>query len=80
MDARLATALVGLAASLALSVLLWQQFGAVVLFVFLPFVPLLFDREGERSRTRTCPRCGFSSRATDHEYCPRDGTRLERDG
>jgi len=77
MDARFATAFVGLLASLIVSVALWRQFGALVLFVFLPFVPLLFGRDdGERPGVRRCSDCGFRTRDPDYDYCPRDGTPL----
>jgi hypothetical protein len=62
-SARSATALVGLVASLAVSLALW-------------FVPFLFRRE-DRPPVRECPVCGFRTRDEGYEYCPRDGHRLE---
>lgn len=73
---RTATAIVGLLASLGLSALLWWQFGTAVLFLVVPFVPFLF-RDRERPPRRKCPACGFTTRNESHEYCPRDGHRLD---
>lgn len=76
------TALLGLLASLGLSILLWQYFGSPVFFLFVPFVPFLFRRgdtrvdEGNRPPVRACEECGFQTRDTQFEFCPRDGNRL----
>lgn len=75
MDARWLTALVGLLASLAISVLAWQYFDTVLFFLLIPFVPFLF--RGRSSPTKRCPRCGFETTSEGFEYCPRDGSRLE---
>lgn len=76
---RTATALVGLAASLLVTVALWWYFDSFAFFLFLPFVPFLF--RGSRSESeppvRECPNCGFATRSDEYAYCPRDGTRLQ---
>lgn len=77
---RTATALVGVAASLAISVAVWYYTGSLLLFLVVPFVPFLFGgsrREPDRPPARECPRCGFTTRNRGYDYCPRDGTRLE---
>lgn len=75
------TALAGLAASIAISVVLWVALDTLLVFLFVPFVPFLFRGWGsadeEPPATRTCSVCGYRTRAPDHEYCPRDGHRLE---
>jgi len=80
MAARTLTAVVGLVASLAISVVLWVVFDFPFFFLFVPFVPFLFRRGGEEvedSRVRECPECGFRSRDPQVRFCPRDGSRLE---
>jgi len=78
---RTLTALVGLLASLAISVVAWYYFHTVLLFLFVPFVPILLrggrDGLGGRDDARECPTCGFRTDDPAYEYCPRDGTRLE---
>jgi hypothetical protein len=76
MDSRWLTALVGLVASLAISVYAWIYFDTFLFFLLIPFVPLLFTRRS-RPETKRCPRCGFETAETEFEYCPRDGARLE---
>ena len=77
-SSRLGTALLGVAVSLGLSILLWQYFGSPIFFLFVPFVPFLFRRSTERDRppVRVCGECGFATRDPEFEYCPRAGTRL----
>jgi len=80
MGSRLVTALLGIAASLFLSAVLWWYFGSFVFFLFVPFVPFLFrGSTGVRSQTTVseCPHCGFHTTDESYEYCPRDGTLLE---
>lgn len=43
---RTVTALVGLIVSLAISVAAWMVFDSLILFLFVPFVPLLLRRRG----------------------------------
>lgn len=79
---RTATALVGLAASVAVTVALWWYFDTLAVFLLLPFVPFLFSSRGredddEPPVVRTCPECGFRAASAEYEYCPRDGRRLE---
>ena len=77
---RTVTAIVGLAASLLLSAVLWWYVGSFVFFLFVPFVPFLLggrDAERREQTVRTCPECGFRTSDGGFDYCPRDGTRLE---
>jgi hypothetical protein len=79
-DSRTATAFVGLALSVLVTVLAWWYFETLAVFLILPFVPILFRRLGEgqnRPSVRTCPRCGFRTRNPEYTHCPRDGTELE---
>ena len=81
LSSRTATALAGLVGSVLLSAVLWWYFDTVAVFLFLPFVPFLLrrsERESREERLRTCPACDFQTRDDAYEYCPRDGTRLER--
>ena len=81
-SSRTLTALVGLALSVAVSVAAWVYFDTLLVFLLLPFVPLLFRGRGEetdRARLRECPECEFRTRDPEVRYCPRDGTEL-RDG
>lgn len=79
-SSRVLTAIVGLAASIVLSVVLWRAFGTPIFFLFVPFVPFLLrgrnSAEGSPPTLRACPDCGFETRDPRFEYCPRDGTRL----
>lgn len=81
-SSRTLTALAGFFASLLLSVVLWWQFDTLAFFLFVPFVPFLFrgmgSGEGQRRGVRVCPVCEFQTTNEAYEYCPRDGTRLER--
>jgi hypothetical protein len=74
-ESRTATALAGLAVSVAVSLVLWVVFDVAAVFLVVPFVPLLARRL--RRPRRTCPECGFRTRDRDANYCPRDGTELE---
>jgi hypothetical protein len=74
-SARTATALAGLALSLAATVAAWVLFDTLLLLLVVPFVPLLFRRG--RPPVRECPECGFRTRDAGYDYCPRDGTELE---
>ncbi|WP_439027015.1 hypothetical protein [Haloarchaeobius sp. DT45] len=72
--------LAGLLVSLAITGVLWWQFDTLAVFLIVPFVPFLFRRgrdEVAEPSGRTCPRCGFETNDPTHEYCPRDGERLE---
>jgi len=78
---RTLTAAIGLAGSLAVTVALWWYLDTLAVFLFLPVVPFLFrgwGDEPERAPAKTCPRCDFRSHNDEFDYCPRDGTRLER--
>jgi len=78
MDSRLLTAAVGVAASLLVSVLAWVAFDTLLLFVVVPFVPFLFRRGRDDGPTvQRCPVCDYRTTDRRHEYCPRDGHRLE---
>jgi hypothetical protein len=75
---RLLTALVGLALSLVISVAVYVYLDSLLLFLFVPFVPFLFrGGDDDEPPVRECPACGYRTRAADHEFCPRDGSRLE---
>ena len=78
---RTLTALVGLVASLAVSVAVWYYFDTLLVFLVVPFVPILLRRGGGPRSTdresRVCPVCGFRTVDPAYDYCPRDGTRLE---
>jgi len=77
-SSRTATALTGLATSLAVSLLLWWYFETLLVFLVVPVVPFLFRAGTERERppVRECPECGFRTTEAAVEYCPRDGRRL----
>jgi len=78
-SSRTLTALVGLTLGLLVSVAAWIYFETLLLFLFLPFVPFLFarrNREPQPRSVRRCPRCEFQTADPDHEFCPRDGSRL----
>ncbi|MFW6152923.1 MAG: hypothetical protein ACOC42_01050 [Halobacteriota archaeon] len=79
MDSRYLVAGAGLGLSVLVSVLAWVVFDTLVLFLVLPFVPLVWWRlrPAEPPSRRRCPRCGYSTTTPDHEFCPRDGSRLE---
>lgn len=78
---RTATALAGLVLSLLASAAAWYYLETFLLFLVVPFVPLLLRGRGgtddDIDRARGCPTCGFRTLDPDFEYCPRDGTRLE---
>jgi hypothetical protein len=86
---RTVTALAGVLFSLAVSAALWYYLDTLLFFLFVPFVPFLLrgssgDMDGTRERTGArpsvaeCPVCGYRTADPEHDYCPRDGTRLER--
>jgi hypothetical protein len=77
MDSRTATAGVGFLGSLLISVLAWWYFDTLLVFLLVPFVPILFRGGSTPRRRRRCPTCGFTTRNADFGYCPRDGTPLE---
>lgn len=70
------TALVGIVASVAISVLVWWYFETFVLFLFVPFVPFLFRARTETPTFWECPECGFRTTDESFQYCPRDSTQL----
>lgn len=78
-SSRMATALVGVSASLGISIAAWILFETLLLFLLVPVVPLLFRhrRETASEGQKRCPVCGFETRQTSFSHCPRDGTRLE---
>lgn len=79
-SSRTATALAGLILSLAVSVAGWVYFDTLLLFLVVPFVPLLFRRRDSEDRppVKRCPDCGFETREPSFSHCPRDGTPLDR--
>lgn len=76
---RTLTAVAGLVGSLVVTGLLWWYFDTLAVFLFLPFVPFLFRgrREQRPPEPRTCPTCGYQTQNETHDYCPRDGTKLQ---
>ena len=76
---RTATAAVGLLASLLLSAALWWYFDTLLVFLLVPFVPILLRGLGDSGPTivQECPHCGFQATSEAYDYCPRDGSRLE---
>jgi len=75
-SARSRTALLGLLASLAVSLVLWAVFGVPAFLVVVPFVPFVFRRD-DRPPVRECPVCGYRTRDPEFDHCPRDGHRLD---
>lgn len=74
-----ALALLGsLALSVGLTLLGWLVFDApfFALFLFLPFLPILFRSRMRPTNMKRCARCGWTTAADDLLYCPRDGERL----
>jgi hypothetical protein len=67
-----------LALSVGLTLLGWLVFDTAffALFLFLPFLPILFRRRQDAEPAKRCPKCGWSTTAADLDYCPRDGERL----
>lgn len=79
-DARTLTAAAGLAVGIVVSVVAYIQYDTLLVFLFLPFVPILFRKGAEdeaESSVKECPACGFSTTNPDFTHCPRDGERLE---
>lgn len=77
MPSKYQVAVAGLLLSIAVSGILYLHFGIPAVLVVVPFVPFLVSRAADRPRVKECPSCGFRTQAQDHQYCPRDGTRLE---
>jgi len=75
---RTATAVAGLLVSLLVSAAAWYYFDTLFAFLLLPFLPLLWRPERDTPAVRECPTCGFSTRDPEFDYCPRDGTPLDR--
>lgn len=76
---RTLTALAGLALSIAVSLAAYVYFDTLLLFLFVPFVPILLRGGLERESApplQRCPRCDFTTRDPGFDYCPRDGSRL----
>ena len=83
MRSRPVTAALGLLASLLVSAVGYVYFDTLLLLLFVPFVPFLFRGLGDDGSAvteppvRECPRCGYRTGDHDHDYCPRDGARLD---
>ena len=77
---RTVTALAGLAASLLVTAALWLYFDTLLVFLLVPFVPILLRGLGddEPEIVQECPICGFQATSDAYDYCPRDGSRLEQ--
>lgn len=79
-DSRVLTAAVGLLASVAVSLFAYWWFDTLLVFLVLPFLPILFRRGADadqRAHVRECPECGFRTTDPEFTHCPRDGHRLE---
>jgi hypothetical protein len=79
--AGLVTPVVGLAVSLLVSVAAWVYLDSLVLFLFLPIVPVVARRlwgtdDGDDRVPRQCPPCDVQTTDPAVAYCPRDGTTL----
>ena len=76
---RTLTAAAGVLVSLLVTGVLWWYFDTLLVFLFLPFVPILFRGLGDDEPTvvQECPHCGFQATSEAYDYCPRDGSRLE---
>lgn len=75
-ESRTLTALAGLVIGLAVSAAVWYFLDSVLLFLFLPFVPVWWWRQTPDRPLKRCSTCGFQAREPEVAYCPRDGTRL----
>ena len=81
-DSRYATAILGIVASVIVSLLAWWYLDTLLFFLLIPFVPFLFRSRGDGNdariepATKRCPECGFRTRDPSYGYCPRDGSRL----
>jgi len=77
---RSVTAAVGLLASLVVTAALWWYFDTLLVFLLVPFVPILFRGLGDSRPevVQECPHCGFQATTDAYDYCPRDGSRLDR--
>lgn len=74
------TAAAGLLASLAVTAALWWYLDTLLVFLVLPFVPILFRGLGDSGPAvvQECSHCGFQATSDAYDYCPRDGSRLEQ--
>ncbi|WP_251329511.1 hypothetical protein [Haloplanus pelagicus] len=77
-EARTATAAVGLLASVAVSIAAWYYFDTLLAVLLLPFVPVLFRGRDDSSSLAAWPVCEFTTRDQSVHYCPHDGTALDR--
>ena len=67
---------VGLAASILVTALLWAAgFPGFALFLLFPF--FLFRFPKDTRPVRRCAACGFETREEDVRFCPRDGSPLQ---
>lgn len=64
----------GLAASVAVTALLWWAGipGGALLLLF-PFLWFPFGKRRAEVAVRRCPQCGFESGDPEVRFCPRDG-------
>jgi hypothetical protein len=79
-SSRTVTAVIAAAVSIAVSAALAVYLDTFLFFLFVPFVPLVFNRSDDEKSTgvkvRECPACGFRTREDTYSYCPRDGEKL----
>ncbi len=78
---RWALFVVGLVASIGITVVLWSL-GLPGFFLFLLFPFLFLAKPGLHGPARdhevlTCPLCDKTGRSPDDRFCPRDGSRLQ---
>lgn len=76
------TAIAGLVLGLVVSVAAWIVLETLLLFLFLPFVPVVMgwgrgdETDSDTESVKQCPSCSFRSTDPTFDYCPRDGRRL----
>lgn len=69
--------MLGLVMSVAVSVIAWWYFNTFLLFLLVPFVPILYRQRRTSQSGTTCPTCGFQSADPSVNFCPHDGEKLQ---
>lgn len=79
-SSRAVTAVIVAVVSIAVSAALAVYLDKFLLFLFVPFVPLVSgggdSEENTEVEVRECPVCGFRTQEDTHSNCPRDGEKL----